>query len=205
MRARIRADVRSPAASSRAIVAGLTSRPRASRTIGTTASRAIKSLRVASAASPKPVMRRKRAIIAAQRNQPSPEQGKMHGFIRANRKPVGHEFARLTGSESAGPHEGEVDGNKFDMGKRMEHRDPVYLRAATTPARHPVWREQCGRIGRAGRSGIDLSKRVRKASEPPIPRDGPGTHCLCSVAVNRTDRCGRPNACHRKSCAALPR
>ncbi len=155
---------------------------------------------------PKAVMRRKGAVIAPQRNQPSPEQGKMHGLIRANRKPIGHEFARLAGTEPSGRIKSQVDGNELDMRKCMKHRDPVCLRPAAATARHPVWWQQFQRVGPCRTVWHGFVEAVGEASEPPVPLNGTGAHHLgAGIGRQQNGPDGFPDGPHRKSCAALPR
>ena len=84
MRARIAAERASPARSNAATMAGVTSSPRASSTIGTTASRASRSCAVSRRRFPQAVMRGQRAVMRAERAEPPVEQGEMHRLVRAD-------------------------------------------------------------------------------------------------------------------------
>ena len=77
-----------------AIIAGVTSSPRASSTSGTTASRASRSPRGRARRLPQPVMRRQVAVCAAERVQPRVEQREMLGLVGGDADPVVEERAR---------------------------------------------------------------------------------------------------------------
>jgi hypothetical protein len=66
----------------------------------------------------------------------------------------------------------EIDRAKFDVGQRVEHRDPTAFGATPSPPRHACGGKQLGpvRPGRTG--GNDGLEAMREPALPPRPRGG---------------------------------
>ena len=153
--------------------AGVTSRPRASSTSGTTASRASRSSRGRGRRFPQPVMRRqiavgarraRRAARRAARNARPPRR-RPRPSRRRRRAAAPRSGSRATMSQA------EIDRVELDMGERVEQRDPPGERAEIAPPlRHLARRAQQRplRPGRARRraspSPIAHARRARHAS-----------------------------------------
>ena len=116
-------------ARTRSIVAGVTSSPRASSTIGTTASRASSIVRGFRRRFPQSVMRRQRPITAPSARSRRSSSAKCSASSAPTESQSSTKRRGKAGAEPPGHVEGEVDRAEFDMRERVQHGDPAALRA----------------------------------------------------------------------------
>lgn len=108
--------------------------------------------------------------MAAALAQPPVEQREMHRLVRAHAHPVVDKFARKTGAEPADKVEGKINGDEFDMGERMQHRDPRPRRPALPPLGHVCGGQQLGPVRPRGPVGHVGVEPMLQQPPPPGPR-----------------------------------
>jgi uncharacterized ferritin-like protein (DUF455 family) len=102
------------------------------------------------------------------------------------------EAARETRPEAAGEVEGEIDRREFDMGERVEHRDPAPFGAAASPLGHLRRRQKRRPFGPGGRvrhRDVELGLELAPA---PGPGGGAGRSDLGSRLGGEEDGAGGP-------------
>lgn len=140
---------------------------------------------------PQAIVGRQGAILAAHGPQMPVEQREMHRFISGDFQKIANESLAHPGSKPARHIEREVNGDEFDMGERVEQRDPALERLSAAAARHVTRREQLrvtGPSGPSGPFGHCFGKSESKPPQPPITGSAAGEANL-GVGLARS-QCG---------------
>ncbi len=136
---------------------------------------------------PKTTVRRQGAVVAAQCAQVPIEQDEMHRLVRRDREEIAHEGLAHFRAEPASHVQRQVYGDEFDMGQRMEQRDPASQRLAATASRHVPGCEQLRPVWPSGALWHRLRKGESKPPQPPVARRRAGGANL-GIGVARLQR-----------------